>query len=173
MNARLQDEYGAMRRTLARSARAWLFDVNSELDLYRVDFEVRTLVRRAGGCVAEEDRIVRVVYQLDADHPLKPPLAVACASDLFNTHVHDPTRPSRLPSLPLLCLGTFHRSMRVADWLVSTYDVLRFARIATEDPLDEAAAAWARRESAKPGRFPLDTRSFWEAADAEPEGRSS
>ncbi len=162
MNARLEAEHHALRQTLARSARAWLFDVSPGLDLYRVEFEVRTLVRKPDRRICEEDRIVRVVYQLDADHPKTQPLVIACASDLFNSHIHDVTRPSALPPLPVFCLGTFHSRMRLADWLVQTYDVLRWARSASEHALDEAAAAWARVESAKKDRFPIDRRSFWE-----------
>lgn len=149
-----------MVQTCARSARAILVRVDSERRHYEVSMEVRTLVRRSGAPRVEE-RVVDLLYQLHPEHPFVPPLAVARQRGLFNPHLHDPEARPDLAPVPLLCLGAFEPRMRLADWVLATYDVLGLRRVAPESPLNEEAAAWVREQLATPGALPLDRRSFW------------
>jgi hypothetical protein len=159
---RIRNEFAGTLETLERSDVAWLRSASSDALRLEVDFDVRSLYRNADGGVEERDGVVGVRYQLHPDHPQVPPIAVSLTPHLFNVHVHDPAvGASHLPPIPLFCLGPFLPQMRVSDWVVATYDLLRWARISTERPLNEAAAAFARRECAKPGRFPCDPRPFW------------
>jgi sulfur relay (sulfurtransferase) DsrC/TusE family protein len=164
MNKRLAMELATVEQLLARSSRASLRHVSHDARVYQIVFDVRTLVRGAGHTVREEKRAVRVIYDLAPEHPATRPIVVACDPKLFNPHVSDPAEPLSLP-LPYVCLGDFHPSLRLADWIIATYRVLAWQRLAADHPLNHRAAAWARREMAS-GRFPIDPRPFFEAADA-------
>lgn len=160
MKQRAEIEYAAMFETCERSARARLVRVRHDLRLYEVSIAVRTLVRR-GGVPQPEERSVEVLYQIHEEHPFVPPIAVARPRDLFNPHVLDPEAHPEVAPVPVVCLGAFQPQMRLADWVVATYDVLRLRRVAPESPLNEEAAAWVRARLASPGSLPLDPRSFW------------
>jgi hypothetical protein len=161
MNARLTMELDAVRATLARTRRAQLRSVSSDGLLYRVEFEVRTLVRAAGGTIREEERVVPVAFNLTPSHPMEHPVAVALQADLFNPHINSPQRPGPLPPIPIICLGEYRVGALIADWLPATFYLLAWARIATNHGLDPDAMAYAQREMAS-GRFPIDRRDFTE-----------
>ena len=162
MNERLQKEFAGVLETLDHSDVAWLRAAGGDGLMIVVEFDVRSLYRGAQGVVEERAGVVGVRYQLHPDHPQVPPIPVADTPQLFNVHINDPELGApNLPPIPLICLGPFLPQTRLSDWVVATYDLLRWARISTERPLNVAAAQFARRESAKPGRFPVDPRSFW------------
>lgn len=159
MSARLVCEREAIEGMLARPCRARLGYASDDGRTYQVLFDVRTVVRGADGVIREAARIVPVVYELAATHPVVAPLVFATQDDLFNPNVHDPRRPSPLPPLPLVCLGPFRPSQRVADWLPATYYLLAYARITVAHGLNPEAQVWARSAMAS-GRFPADRRPF-------------
>lgn len=161
MNARLARERDAVQRILARTERAFVRRIASNARAYEIVFDVRTLVRDDRGVIRAEARSVPVLYDLAADHPHHNPIVIAAHTDLFNTHVHDPRDGCDLPPLAFICLGRFSPAMTIADWMVATYDVLAWARIAADHPLNHAAAAWARLEIGR-GRFPTDSRGFFD-----------
>jgi hypothetical protein len=162
MSERTQREFADMLDTLDRSDRARLSSANPDGLGFTIGFCVESLYRGPRGTVEQRGGEVQVIFQMHPDHPLVPPFAVAKTPDLYNSHIANPARaPRNMPPLPFVCLGPFSPQMRIGDWVVATYDVLRWSRISTTSPLDEEAAAFARRESAKPGRFPVDTRPFW------------
>lgn len=170
MSERIEREFADMLDTVDRSDRARLISASPDGLGFTVGFEVESLFRGPQGTVLQRAGEVQVLYQMHPDHPLVAPFAVAKTAGLFNAHIANPARaPRNVPPLPFVCLGHFEPWMRIGDWVVTTYDLLRWSRISTESPLDEEAAAFARRESAKPGRFPVDTRSFWrEGVESKP-----
>jgi hypothetical protein len=161
MTPRLASERESLERSLARTTRARLVESDAEGRRYLVSFDVRTLVRLGDGTIGAERREVPVLYLLAAAHPVVPPLAVAQAWDLFHPHVADPTASPA--GAAVVCLGRFRMHDRLGGWIVATWDVLRFARLGLDHPLNERAAAWVRRELAVPGRFPTDDRAFHDA----------
>ena len=174
MSERLRNELAGLIETLDRSGAAGLRSASEGGLTIDVDFDVISLYRGTHTTVEERDGVVVVRYQLHPQHPRVAPAAVALTRHLFNVHINDPENPaSQLPPIPLICLGPFLPQMRLSDWAIATYDLLRWARISTRRPLNEVAAQFARRESARPGRFPVDPRPFWRAeaegsAGAEP-----
>jgi hypothetical protein len=164
MTERLRNELAGLIDTLDRSRGASLRSVSEGGLRFDVDFDVVSLYREGHAAVEERGGVVTVSYQLHPQHPQVTPVAVALTPRLFNVHINDPENCApQLPPIPLICLGPFLPHMRVSDQVVVTYDLLRWARISTERPMNEAAAQFARRESAKPGRFPVDLRHFWRA----------
>jgi hypothetical protein len=162
MSERLRNELAGLIETLDRSGAAWLRSASEAGLILDVDFDVVSLYRGAHAAVEVREGVVAVRYQLHPQHPQVAPAAVALTRHLFNVHIADPENcASHLPPIPLICLGPFLPQMRVSDWVVATYDLLRWARISTERPLNELAAQFARRECARPGRFPVDPRPFW------------
>jgi hypothetical protein len=162
MSQRLRNEVSGLMETLDRSRAAGLRSISEGGLRLDVGFEVTSLYRGAHAAVEEREDLVVVRYQLHPRHPNVTPVAVALTRDLFNAHIVDPENcPPHLPPIPLICLGPFLPRMRVSDQVVATYDLLRWARISTERPMNEEAAAFARRECARPGRFPVDVRPFW------------
>lgn len=162
MSERLRNEFAGVLETLDRSDVAWLRSARDDGLAIAIEFEVRSLYCGDRGTVEERDGVVTVHYQLHPDHPQVPPIAVANTPRLFNVHINDPVNGARhLPPIPLICLGPFLPQMRLSDWVVATYDLLRWACISTQMPLNESAAQYARRECATPGRFPVDPRGFW------------
>ena len=166
MNARLTMEREALQRTLDRSGHASLGRVTPDGRAYEVLFDVRTLIR-GDGPIREEALIVPVLYQLAVDHPTTPPLVIAGRTDLFNIHVHDVRDGCPLPALAFVCLGLFQPALTVADWVVATFSVLAWARLAADHPLNPEAAAFARREMAR-RRFPIDARPFFDSLPGAP-----
>jgi hypothetical protein len=179
VSERLHNELAGLFETLDRSRAARLRGASEDGLTIDVVFDVVSLYRMAHAAVEERDGLVVVRYQLHPQHPRVAPAAVARTRHLFNVHVNDPEHcASHLPPIPLICLGPFLPQLRLSDWVVATYDLLRWARISTERPLNEEAAQFARRESAKPGRFPVDPRPFWlgeaeRGAEAEPDSASA
>jgi hypothetical protein len=179
VSERLRNELAGLLETLDRSGAARLRSASEGGLIIDVDFDVVSLYRGAHTAVEERDGVVVVRYQLHPQHPRVAPAAIALTRHLFNVHINDPENPaSQLPPIPLICLGPFLPQMRLSDWAIATYDLLRWARISTERPLNEAAAQFARRESARPGRFPVDPRPFWRGeaewgAGAEPGAASA
>ena len=167
MNARLAMEAESVRRTLARSTRASLRRAAPDGRAYEVLFDVRTVVRGKDRVIREEARRVPVLYELAPDHPHRPPLVIAGQADLFNVHIHDPFDGCDLPPLAFVCLGSFSPGMTIADWIVSTYRVLAWARIAAAQPFSHEAAVWARQQMGE-GRFPIDRRGFFESGTPSP-----
>ncbi len=164
MSERLRNELSGLIETFDRSRAARLRAASEGGGVIDVDFDVVSLYRGAHMAVEEHSGVVGVRYHLHRQHPQVAPVAVALTRHLFNAHINDPENPaSHLPPIPLICLGPFLPQMRLSDWAVATYDLLRWARISTERPLNEVAAQFARRESARPGRFPVDPRPFWRA----------
>jgi hypothetical protein len=157
-------ERDVVERAIASSPRARLCRASDDGRVYDVEFDVCTLVRDDTGRVYREERRVRVLYELHPQHPLRNPVVFARDIDLYNAHVNDPRAPGPLPPIPLICMGEFQPWMRLADWIEATYDVLRWRRIATDSPLNEEAAAFARQGD--PGRFPVDTRPFRPSASS-------
>jgi len=172
MKARLLVERDTVESLLERPSRVRLAGVTPDLQRYDVLFEMRTLVRGDDRMIREEERIVRVAYLLTDEHPLVSPLVIAGDGQLFNPHVHDPRTPgTRLPPIPLMCLGAFSASQRVADWIFATYSVLGWKRIATDHAVNQDAALWARSEMPS-GRFPIEKRAFFTDEPArDPQGR--
>jgi hypothetical protein len=158
MTTRLLIEHESVCQTLVRTDHAWL--ARSTLDLLRHDvvYAVRTVVRDPAGRVREEEREVGVVFQLSPEHPRVPPLVICQQDDLFNTHIHDVRRGD--PPVAIMCMGTFHEERRLGDWVEAVWDVLAWRRIASDHPMNPEAAAWARLEGARPGRWPVDPREF-------------
>ncbi len=167
MNARLALERDAVQRILPRTERAFLRRIAADARAYEIVFEVRTLVCDDRGVIREEARSVPVLYDLAADHPRRNPVVIAAHADLFNTHIHDPRDGCNLPPLPFICLGGFSASMTIADWIVATFYVLAWERIAADHPMNCEAAAWARLEMGR-GRFPIDRGEFFAHQSAEP-----
>jgi hypothetical protein len=162
VSERLRNEFAGVLETLDRSDVAWLHSARGDGLEIAIEFEVRSLYCGERGTVEERDGVVAVHYKLHPDHPLVPPIAVANTPGLFNVHINDPVNVApHLPPIPLVCLGPFLPQMRLSDWVVATYDLLRWACISTQRPLNEAAARYARLECATPGRFPVDSRGFW------------
>jgi hypothetical protein len=161
MSPRLQVEAETVTAMLARAERAALRLLSPDGLYYEVAFDVRTLIRGDDGVVREEERVVPVAYDLASSHPLIPPMAVALQLDLFNPHIRDPRQKLPLPPVPVLCLGGFRPSQRIADLIVATYYLLAYARIATQHGLNPEAVEYARH--AQPGRFPTDRRPFFAA----------
>jgi hypothetical protein len=160
---RLRVEGEALRATLAGSDHAWLLRASEDGRVYEVEFEVRTLFQDDARRIEECERIVGVLYHLHEDHPHRPPLAVARELQLFNTHVADPRHGPPAPPMPVLCLASFQPQHRLADWVLATWDVLRWQKIATDSVMNPEAAAYALEELRDPERFPIDRRSFWRA----------
>jgi hypothetical protein len=158
VSTRLLLEHESVCQTLVRTDHAWL--IRTSLDLLRHDvvYAVRTVARDAAGRIREEDLEVGVIFQLHPDHPRVAPLVICQRNDVYNTHIHDVARGD--PPFAAVCMGTFFAEQRLGDWIAGVWDVLRWARIATDHPLNPEAAAWARRESATPGRFPVDPRRW-------------
>ena len=161
MRERLRVEGETLRETLARSDHAWLVHASPDGLLYEVEFEVRTLLQDRERRIDERERVVGILYHLHEDHPHRLPIAVARETELFNTHVADPRQGPPAPPIPLLCLATFQPQHRLADWVVATWDVLRWQKIATDSAMNREAAEYARRELRDPDRFPIDRRDFW------------
>jgi hypothetical protein len=131
--------------TLDRSGAAWLRSASEAGLILDVDFDVVSLYRGAHAAVEEREGMVAVRYQLHPQHPQVAPAAVALTRHLFNVHIADPENcASHLPPIPLICLGPFLPQMRVSDWVVATYDLLRWARISTERPLNPSLLAQGR-----------------------------
>jgi hypothetical protein len=162
MSPRIQVEVETLTATLARTERAALRLMSPDHLDWEVAFDVRTLVRGDDGVVREEERVVPVAYDLAGSHPVVPPMAVALQLDLFNPHIRDPRQKLPLPPVPVLCLGGFRVQQRLADWVVGTYYMLAYARIATQHGLNPDAVEYARR--AQPGTFPIDKRPFFTPA---------
>jgi hypothetical protein len=163
VSERLRNELAGLIETLDRSRAARVHSVSEGGRVIDVEFNVISLYQGAHAAVEQRGGVVVARYQLHPQHPRVAPVAVALTRHLFNVHVADPKNrvSPRQPPIPLICLGPFLPQMRLADWAVATYDLLRWARISTQRPLNELAAQFARRESAKPGRFPVDPRPFW------------
>ena len=166
MTARLRAEFETVLETLDRSDVAWLDFASDDRLSIAVEYDVRSLYTVDRGAVAERSGVVGLLFQLHPEHPHVAPLVVARTRHLFNAHISDPeSGNTQLPPVPLVCMGPFDPLMRIADWVVAAYDLLRWARISTQRPLNEAAAQFYRRESARPGRFPVDPRSFWRVGE--------
>jgi len=161
MTARLAMELESVERMLARPSRATLAGVTPDARVYEVIFDVRTLVCGPDDVVRQEHRRVPVLYDLAANHPVENPLAIAGHLDLFNPNINRPSAGSALPPLAFVCLGTFQPSMQIADWIIATYALLAWQRVAADHPLSQRAASWARREATS-GRIPSDTRPFFD-----------
>jgi hypothetical protein len=158
---RLRVEGETLRETLARSDHAWLVQASTDGLLYEVEFEVRTLFQDAARRIDERERVVCILYHLHEDHPHRSPIAVARETGLFNTHVADPRQGPSAPPIPLLCLSAFQAQHRLADWVVATWDVLRWQKVATDSAMNREAAEYALRALRDPDRFPIDRREFW------------
>ena len=172
MNDRLRQEFTSVLETLDRSDRACLASASPDLLRVAVEYDVTSLysVYAAGhgehDVVEERTGLVELVFNLHPEHPAVAPIVVARTPNLYNSHISDPERGGdALAPFPLVCMGPFDPQLLVADWVVAAFDLLRWARISTQNPLNEAAARFYRQESAKPGRFPVDTRSFWRDGD--------
>ncbi len=161
MNARLVMELEAVERILARPSRATLVRVEPDGRVYEIVFDVRTMVCGRDQVVRAEHRQVPVLYDLAARHPVENPLAIAGHTDLFNPNVNRPSEAPMLPPLAFVCLGSFTPAMKIADWIIATYALLAWQRVAADRPLSASAAAWARREG-RSGRVPTDTRPFFD-----------
>ena len=183
MSERVRVEFETLIETLDYTDRAWLHSVSEDRLQVTVAYDVKTLYRVGGGAgvgagvgvgdarlVEQREGAVRMLFQLHPEHPQVPPFVVARTPDLFNVHIFDPAcGDDRLPPIPVVCLGAFEPHMRIADWIAAGHDLLRWERVATERPLNEAAAEFYRRESATPGRFPIDPRPLWRTG-APPDG---
>lgn len=161
MTPRFVAELEAVERMFTHPSRATLVRVSEDARVYEVVFDVRTMVCGTDGVVHEEHRRVPVVYDLSVRHPFETPIAIAAHTDLFNPNVNRPSEHPALPPLALICLGPFAVAQRIADWMVATYAVLSWQRVAADHPLSASAADWARREAAS-GRLPTDPRPFFD-----------
>ena len=154
---RIEDE--TLDRVVATSPQTHRVQTSPDLRLHEIAFEdVRTLVRDERDHVQEATRTIHVLFEMAADHPRRQPFAIARSAALFSPHIARPGVGPNHTSIPYMCLGTFQPRMRLADWVVAAWNVLRFANLATDDPIDAEAADWVRR--ADPARFPTDPRTF-------------
>jgi hypothetical protein len=157
VSTRLELEHESVVETLRRTDHAWLERTSPDLRRHDVVYAVRTIVRDRAGRIREEEREVGVIFELDPEHhPRVPPLVVCRSLDLFHPNIAD----GRWSPAAVVCMGSFLAQQRLGDWVVGTWDILRWGRLATDHALNAEAAAWARLELGTPDRFPVDRREF-------------
>jgi len=116
---------------------------------YVAEFRARGLVKRPGGEVAEASGAVFGIHLPD-DYlrRVKAPEILTCVEPLTAWHpnIHG----------PFVCISSLTPAMPLVDILYGLYEVWTWHLLNTGDPLNHAAARWARGQD--PDRFPIDRR---------------
>lgn len=116
---------------------------------YVADFHCRGLVREASGEIAEAERFL--VGILFPDNFLKTkPNSFRVLTWLEPKNIWHPNI-----AYPHLCAGNLRMGTDLVSILFQLYEMIVYQKFATADPLNPAAAEFAR---ANMSRFPLDSR---------------
>jgi ubiquitin-protein ligase len=88
-----------------------------------------------------------------ADYLVAPPNVVRILTLLTPNVWH----PNVAMTAPVLCVGHITPGMTLVEHLYQLYEIFSWQKLATHDPLNPAAAQWAR-DPANRARFPVDRR---------------
>jgi hypothetical protein len=146
----LRKSHEAAIALVAASDRVVLMPEPGELpQRYIAEFHCRGLVRQTSGHIVEAN-LFRIGIAFHDDYLKTKPNSARLLTWLAPSGIFHPN-----VKFPLVCAGNLRMGMDLVSILFQLHEMITYQKYATADPLDPAAAEFAR---ANITRFPIDSR---------------